>query len=94
MKEKIQKLLKKFHDVEKSLGDPGIHLDQKKFKELTQQHSYLLGIKDTFEKLEKLEKQLQDNKELLAEYTGIFPGKNLFSFFHVLKPLEITFRLE
>lgn len=65
MKEKVQKLLKKFQEVEQSLGDPGIHLDQKKFKELTRQHSYLLDIKDNFEKLQTLEKQLQDNKELL-----------------------------
>jgi peptide chain release factor 1 len=67
MKEKITKLVERFREVEEALGDPGVFDDQKRYKELTQEHSYLGQVKDTSEELERVAKQLADNRVLVRE---------------------------
>ena len=67
MKEKIEKLLLRFEEVETALGNPEVHSDKKKYKELSQEHSYLSELKDTYEKFRKFESEFKDNKALLKE---------------------------
>ncbi|MBT3394265.1 MAG: peptide chain release factor 1 [Waddliaceae bacterium] len=64
MKEKIQRLLGRCAEVEEILGDPEVFSDNKRYKALTQEHSYLSDIKDLWEQIESETKGLADNKEL------------------------------
>lgn len=65
MKNKVLKLLSRFNEVEEKLGDPGILSDQKQYRALAQEHSYLSEFKTVWELIEKTEKELADNRELL-----------------------------
>ena len=65
MKEKIEELLKRFDEVEAQLGIPENISDQKKYKDLTSEHSYLLEIKETWGKLEETRRALSENSALL-----------------------------
>lgn len=67
MEKKVLELIAKLDEVEKELGDPEAHQDQKRYKELTQQHSYLLSIKESFQKIKKMEKEIDENRSLLSE---------------------------
>lgn len=69
MKNKIHKLLSRFHEVEAKLGQPDVFNDQKLYKALAQEHSYLLEVKNLYEESERLQKQLQDNRELIKAET-------------------------
>ncbi len=66
MEEKIQKLLLRFEEVEKLLSGGDAFSDQKKYRELTQEHSYLLELKEAWEFFQRLSKQLTDNEILLS----------------------------
>ncbi|MBS4166347.1 Peptide chain release factor 1 [Neochlamydia sp. AcF65] len=65
IEKKVQQLLLRLAEVEATLGHSEIFNDQKKYKELTQEHSYLAEIKVTWDALKKAEQELSDNKELL-----------------------------
>lgn len=65
MKNKVQKLLARLVQVEDLLGLPETVKNQKQYRELTQEHSYLSRVKSTWDHLYKCEKELSDNKELL-----------------------------
>ncbi len=65
MKTKVARLLSRFSEVEEALADPNVFDDPKKYRELTQEHSYLSEIKSAADALEKYEKQLNDNRTLL-----------------------------
>ncbi len=65
MEERIQKLLARFEEVENLLGSSELLADQKKYREITQEHAYLLEVKETWEKLSHLQNQLKENQELL-----------------------------
>jgi peptide chain release factor 1 len=65
LKKKIDKLLSRFHEVEALLGNPGVLNDQKMYRALTQEHSYLSDVKSVVEELEKSQKQLEENQALL-----------------------------
>ncbi|MGE0199144.1 MAG: peptide chain release factor 1 [Simkaniaceae bacterium] len=67
MEQKIQKLLLRFEEVEKALGDPEALSDKKKYKELTREHSYLSELKDAYLSHKKALDALQDNRKLLKE---------------------------
>lgn len=69
MKNKVQKLLSRFHEVEAKLGHPDIFNDQKLYKALAQEHAYLLEVKNVWEESERLSKQLVDNRELIQAET-------------------------
>ena len=66
MKAKVEKLLERFCQVEAALGDPSAVSDQKRYRELTQEHSYLSSIKDIAGKLESFKSELKENQELLG----------------------------
>lgn len=65
MEEKIKKLLERLKEVESQLGNPNIFADQKLFKELSQEHSRLNELRDTWNYYLKTFQQLSENKELL-----------------------------
>lgn len=62
---KVRQLLSRLAEVEAILGHPDIFNDQKKYREITQEHSYLTQVKTTWEELKRAEKELLDNKDLL-----------------------------
>lgn len=66
---KVNELLSRLSDVEHRLGEPGILNDQKLYRGLTQEHSYLSELKHAWEELVRSEKQLADNFSLLKTET-------------------------
>jgi peptide chain release factor 1 len=66
MKEKILKLLSRFAEVEEQLGHPDVFQDQKRYREIAQEHSRLVEIKNLWDELDKLQNHLKDNQELLS----------------------------
>lgn len=64
MQEKVKRLLARLVEVEKELSDPQAVSDQKKFRKLTQDHSYLSELKTAWEVYTASEKTLADNLEL------------------------------
>lgn len=67
MKAKIEGLLSRLDEVEMALGNPEVHSDKKKYKELSQEHSYLSELRETYLQFQKAGKELEDNKALLKE---------------------------
>lgn len=67
MKERILKLLKRFEEVEELLGLPETLSDSKKYRTLAQEHSHLVSVKETWEKLKRFEQELVQSQELLKE---------------------------
>src|SRR3984957_5737549 len=65
MDEQIRKLLKRFEKVEELLGHADVLADQKQYRELAQEHSYLSEIRDEWQRGERLKKQLEENQQLL-----------------------------
>ena len=66
MQNKVQQLLARLTEVEERLGHPDVFNDQKQYRALTQEHSYLLDVKSIWEEGERLKKQLTDNRELIS----------------------------
>ncbi|WP_420421023.1 peptide chain release factor 1 [Simkania sp.] len=69
MEDKVKELLGRLPDLEAKLGDPEVTQDQKKFRELSQEHAYLSDLREAWADYEKQSKDLQDNRELLKEET-------------------------
>jgi peptide chain release factor 1 len=65
MQKKIQQLLVRLAEVEEVLGQPHVYEDQKKYKALSQEHSYLSELKAAWDEKRRLQQQLADNQELL-----------------------------
>lgn len=66
MEDKIKKLLSRLEEVETLLGETDTFSDKKKYKELTQEHSRLSELKNNWDYLTNIEKQLVENKVLLT----------------------------
>lgn len=62
---RILELLKRAEEVESALGQQDVLADQKKFKALSKEYSYLSEIKQVFGQIQSLDDQISDNKELL-----------------------------
>lgn len=67
MEEKLQKLLGRFEEVEAALGDPSVHSDKNRYKELSQEHSYLSELKEIYERYRKVTQDLKNSRSLLKE---------------------------
>lgn len=67
MEKKVHQLLERLSEVEEVLGHPHVYEDQKKYRSLSQEHAYLTELKTTWDEKIKLEKQIEDNLELLKE---------------------------
>lgn len=66
MQKKISQLLSRFAEVEEALAKPEIFEDPKAYKKLTQEHSYLMEVKQIAEKLQKARQALLENQELFV----------------------------
>ncbi len=67
MEKKVRALIERYYQVEKELGDPSVFEDQKRYKTLTQEHSYLSQIKNIFEETEAFREALKENQALLRD---------------------------
>ena len=65
MDEQVRKLLKRFEKVEELLGHSDLLADQKQYRELAQEHAYLTEVKEHWQRCQRLEKQLEENDQLL-----------------------------
>jgi peptide chain release factor 1 len=65
MENKVQRLLSRLPEIEDALGQPGVISDQKKYRNLMQEHNYLVDVQSVWQTLQASEKQLKDNRELL-----------------------------
>src|SRR5690348_15330780 len=65
MQERIRKLLKRFEEVEELLGQADVLSDQKKYRELAQEHTYLSQIRDAWQRMHALHRQIEENGILL-----------------------------
>ncbi len=66
MIEKVQRLLRRLSEVETELGSPEALSDQKRYRQLSQEHSQLLELKEVWENLLSSQKQLEENGSLLS----------------------------
>jgi peptide chain release factor 1 len=65
MDEQIRKLLKRLEKLEELLGHANVLSDQKQYRELAQEHSYLSEVEEHWLRSERLKKQLEENQLLL-----------------------------
>ena len=61
MKERIAKLLGRLEEVEGLLGQPDVVQDKNRYRELTQEHSYLSSIKEFSSRLNTFSRQLKES---------------------------------
>ena len=66
MEEKVQRLLLRLQEVEHMLGLPDAFNDPKSYRQLTQEHSQLSELREVWDGLQRLRKQIEDNRALLA----------------------------
>ncbi len=66
MIEKIQRLLTRLHQVEAELGTISIMDDQKRYRQLSQEHAQLSELKDLWDRFSSAQKQLEENRSLLS----------------------------
>lgn len=66
MENKINALVARLHELEAVLGHPEVFSDQKKYRALTQEHSYITEVKGVWDEINLSYKQIHDNKELLS----------------------------
>ena len=64
MKDKVLELLLELPKIESDLSLPEVVRDKKRYKDLTSKHKYLMQVKDAWEKVERLSRDLADAKEL------------------------------
>ncbi|MGE5196710.1 MAG: peptide chain release factor 1 [Anaerolineae bacterium] len=67
MRERVRKLLNRLEEIEELLGRADALSDQKRYRELAQEHAYLIEIKEVWQQLEHFESQLQENQQLAKE---------------------------
>lgn len=65
MENRVQQLMGRLSEVEEILGSPHAYEDQKKYRELTQEHAYLAELKGLWDQFQKAKTDLKDNQELL-----------------------------
>jgi peptide chain release factor 1 len=66
MKDKVQRLLARLREVEELLGHPETLSDQKRYRELTQEHAQLSQLKEDWDQLVSSEKELRENQILVS----------------------------
>lgn len=66
MDPKILKLTEEFKEIEKKLSDPELFSDFKKSQDLVKRHAELKEIIELNEKIQHIEKNIQENEEILS----------------------------
>jgi peptide chain release factor 1 len=67
MEERIRDLLSRLEKVEELLGQTHVLSDQKEYRLLTQEHSYLSEVKEAWTSFYESKKQLEENQLLLKQ---------------------------
>lgn len=67
MIDKLEPFLKRYQEVEMLMGDPEIVKDQKRFRELTSEHSYLLKLAEAHKEYTQTIEDLEAAKEMLKD---------------------------
>lgn len=62
---KLDDMVKKFNEVEKQIADPDVFSDQKKYKDLMVEYSFLKDIVETYAKYKELIQNISDAKEMI-----------------------------
>ncbi len=65
MTEKLDQFRARLAEVERQVADPEIHKDQQRAVEAMREHSRLARIVETWDNLESLERQIEENRDLL-----------------------------
>ncbi len=65
MKEKVQRLLNRLQEIEGLLGLPETLSNLERYRQLTQEHSQLLELKEANDRLQSIGKQLEENRTLI-----------------------------
>ena len=63
----IQEKLRRLPEVEAALAHPDAFQNQKKYRELSEEHSYLSELKKLSDEVETLKKQIADNRKAIKE---------------------------
>jgi peptide chain release factor 1 len=66
MKEKVQRLLLRLQEVERLLGLPDAFNDPKTYRQLSQEHSQLSELREAWDDWQRICKQIDGNRSLLA----------------------------
>jgi peptide chain release factor 1 len=66
MEKKITAMLARLHELEALLGTPDVFSDQKRYRALTQEHSYLTEVKQVWDSIQRSLLQIKDNREMLS----------------------------
>lgn len=64
---KIEQMTSRLREVEDLLAHSTVFNDQKKYREITQEHSYLTEVKNTWNQIQTLTQNRAENQELLKE---------------------------
>ncbi|MCG2695388.1 peptide chain release factor 1 [Candidatus Parcubacteria bacterium] len=72
-----EEIKQQFNKLEKQLSDPAITGDLKKLKEISSRHSELKGVIGLILQLEKIEKNINENKEMINQPAGGEQNKEL-----------------
>ncbi len=67
MKEKIKLLAERLDELSKEMSDPGVHSDQKRYRDLAREYRELEKIMDVGEKYLKILKNYEGNQEIIDE---------------------------
>ena len=66
MIEKVKRLLDRLQQIEAELGQPDILSDQKRYRQLSQEHSQLSELKEVWDQFFSVQKQIEENRSLLG----------------------------
>lgn len=69
IKEKLEHLKTKFVEVEKTIADPALVKDVKRYKDVMREHAYLSDLMNEYDNYLSLEKQIADAKALIHDET-------------------------
>ena len=64
MRDKVLELLSELPQIESDLSSPDVMSDKKRYRELSSKHKYLMGLKDAWELVGRLTRDLVDAREL------------------------------
>jgi peptide chain release factor 1 len=64
---KLQHLKSRFEELTTALGDPDIYTQQKKFADLSREHSELKAIVELYDKLKRIQYDITGNEEIIYE---------------------------
>jgi len=66
---KLKQLKSRFEELTTALGDPSVYTNQKKFADMSKEHSDLREVIDLYDQWVKAQDQIQGNNEILATET-------------------------